>query len=106
MAALTQSDGVPAKVTRFIYLTAARSGEARGTVWSEIDFDGKVLAIPKKRMKAGKEHRVPLCDSVIDILKEVAPLRAERRGALLFPGQKAGKPLSDVAVSNALHIAT
>lgn len=104
MAALAQSDGVAAKVARFICLTAARSGEARGAIWSEIDFDGKVWVIPKERMKAGKEHRVPLCDSVIDILKGVVPLR-ERDDGLLFPGQKAGKPLSDVAVSKALHIA-
>lgn len=104
MAALAQSEGVAAKVARFVCLTAARSGEARGAVWSEIDFDGKVWVIPKERMKAGKEHRVPLCDAAIAILKEVAPLR-ERDDGLLFPGRKAGKPLSDVAVSKALHIA-
>ncbi len=105
MTALAASDGLAAKVARFICLTAARSGEARGAVWSEIDLENRVWTIPKERMKAAKEHRVPLCDAAIDILKEVAPLRAEQRGDLLFPGQKAGKPLSDVAVSKALHIA-
>ncbi|MBS1083948.1 tyrosine-type recombinase/integrase [Gluconobacter kondonii] len=105
MAALAQSEGVAAKVARFVCLTAARSGEARGAVWSEIDLEGRVWTIPKERMKAGKEHRVPLCNSAVAILREALPLRDTRRGDLIFPGQKAGKPLSDVAVSKALHIA-
>lgn len=105
MTALAQSEGVAAKVARFICLTAARSGEARGAVWSEIDLENKVWTIPKERMKAGKEHRVPLCESAVAILREAIPLRDVGRGDLVFPGQKAGKPLSDVAVSKALHIA-
>ncbi|MBV1830526.1 tyrosine-type recombinase/integrase [Komagataeibacter sp. AV436] len=105
MAALTTSEGIAAKVTRFICLTAARSGEARGAVWSEIDLENHVWTIPKERMKAAKEHRVPLCDTAMAILREVMALRDQRHGDFIFPGQKAGKPLSDVAVSKALHIA-
>ncbi|GBQ91533.1 phage integrase [Acetobacter nitrogenifigens DSM 23921 = NBRC 105050] len=105
MAALATSGGIAAKSVRFACLTAARSGEVRSATWGEIDLGAKVWTVPAHRMKTGKEHRVPLSDGAVAILQEVRPLRDERHGDLVFPGQRAGKPLSDVALSKALHIA-
>ncbi|NHN92314.1 tyrosine-type recombinase/integrase [Acetobacter sicerae] len=106
MAALTESQGVAAKAVRFTCLTAARSGEVRNATWSEIDLKARVWTIPAHRMKKmGKEHRVPLSEGAVAILQEIMPLRDERAGDLVFPGQKRGRPLSDVALSKALHIA-
>ena len=56
---------------RFLILTAARSGEARGATWDEIDLDAKTWTIPGDRMKAGKPHRVPLSDAAIAVLGKV-----------------------------------
>lgn len=105
MAALSKSDGIAAKAVRFACLTAARSGEVRAAVWSEIDLTEGIWTVPAHKMKAGKEHRVPLTDGALAILREVEPLRDPRAGDLVFPGQKRGKPLSDVALSKALHLA-
>lgn len=103
MAKLAESQGIAAKAVRFLCLTAARSGEVRGAVWSEIDLKAKIWTIPAERMKTGKEHRVPLSDGAVSILQAVLSLRDPSHGDLVFPGQKAGKLLSDVALSKALH---
>lgn len=63
------AEEVSARAVEFACLTAARSGEVRGTVWPEIDLDAALWVIPKERMKAGIEHRVPLCDRAVAILK-------------------------------------
>ena len=105
MDALSRAGGIAAYAVRFVCLTAARSGEVRSAVWSEIDLDAKVWPIPKEKMKAGREHRVPLSDGALTILRELLPLRDAGNGDLVFPGQKTGKPLSDVALSKALHLA-
>ena len=60
---------------RFLVLTAARSGEARGATWEEMDLQGKVWRIPSQRMKAGAEHRVPLSKQAMDTLEKVSVLR-------------------------------
>ena len=67
MAELRHRDDVPARALEFIILTAARAGEALGATWDEVDLINKVWTIPASRMKAGKEHRVPLTDRVVDI---------------------------------------
>ena len=64
---------------RFLVLTAARSGEARGALWDEIDVEGRVWRIPADRMKAGEEHRVPLSEQALDVLDEASALRDESR---------------------------
>src|SRR5262249_28693968 len=61
MAALRQRQGIAARALEFTILPAARTGEVIGAQWSEIDLDNAVWTIPAGRMKAGKEHRVPLC---------------------------------------------
>jgi len=82
----------------FLVLTATRSGETREAVWSEFDLDKKVWTIPASRMKAKKPHRVPLTDRCMAILKEAKPLKQDNSD-LVFPGTRAGKPLSDMTLS-------
>jgi integrase len=101
MGKLAAAVGTSALCLRFTVLTAARSGEARGARWNEMDLTGKVWMVPPDRMKAAQEHRVPLSDAALAILNTVAPLKSADNG-LVFPGGKKGKPLSDVAVSKAL----
>ena len=82
----------------FIILTAARSGEVRGAAWSEIDFEGKRWIIPPERMKAKKEHRIPLSPRAIAILKA----QKGKDAVLVFPSDK-GKPYSDMTFTMALR---
>jgi integrase len=101
MAVLRDKDFLSAHCLRFTILTAARSGEARGAVWSEIDLNARIWTIPGSRMKAEREHRVPLCDEAMEILATMRQWRlgdAER----IFPGSRGGL-LSDVAINKALH---
>ena len=93
MVKLANRHEVAAAALSFAILTAARSGEVMGAQWSEIDFDGKLWIVPGTRMKAGKEHRVPLSDAAVAVL---AKMKAEHGGAgFVFPGQKRNKGLSD-----------
>lgn len=78
----------------FLILTAARSGEVRGATWSEIDLKRRVWTIPAARMKATREHRVPLSDRCIEILSEAKQLK--NGGDLVFAGASKGKRLSDM----------
>jgi len=98
MAELRQRDGIGATALQFTILTAARSGETRGAAWSEIDLPAAVWTIPAARMKAGREHRVPLSDAALAVLRHMEPLRDDKAGGLVFPGTKA-KPLSDMSLS-------
>ena len=87
---------------RFLVLTAARSGEARGATWDEIDFQVQEWRIPSQRMKAGIEHRVPLSEPTLDVLREAFVLRDER--GLVFPSPlKAGAPMSDMTLTKILR---
>jgi integrase len=71
MQALRKASGVGARALEFAILTAARSGEVRGAVWSEIDLKNSLWTIPAQRMKAKREHRVPLTREVIQLLKKL-----------------------------------
>jgi integrase len=66
MVALREQEGVGARALEFTILTAARTGEAIGALWDEIDLPGKLWTVPASRMKAGKEHRVPLSARTLD----------------------------------------
>ena len=77
MAELRDKSFLSAYNLRFTILTAVRSGESRGATWGEIDLDAKVWTIPASRMKAGKEHRVPLCDEAVEILKTMQQWRQD-----------------------------
>lgn len=96
VASLQGRSGISAKALEFTILTAARVGEVLECPWSEIDLKAKVWTVPASRMKAGREHRVPLSERALEILADMAPLR---RGALVFPSLKADKPMSDMALS-------
>ena len=87
---------------QFLVLTSARSGEARGATWSEIDLRGRVWRIPSRRMKAGMEHRVPLSRQAVELLNEVSALRDETD--FVFPSpQKRGTQLSDMTLTKVLR---
>jgi integrase len=94
LADLRTREGMAALALEFAVLTAARSGEVRGMTWAEVNLKEKVWTIPATRMKAGKEHRVPLTDRTIEIFKLVVPICA---AGLVFPGTR-GKPLPEVTL--------
>jgi integrase len=98
MATLMEQEGVAALALRFAILAAARTGEAIGATWGEIDMAGAVWTVPAGRMKAGREHRVPLSVPALTVLREAAQLRSDPHpDAPVFPG-KLGKPLSNMAL--------
>ena len=98
MAGLRAQDTIPARALEFTILTAARSGEALGALWSEIDLDAGIWTVPAERMKAGVEHRVPLSAPALTIL---AQLRG-RDEILVFPGSRSRRPLNDKAMRDVL----
>lgn len=95
MVALRKREGMAAKALEFLILTAARSGEVRGATWDEIDLKAKVWTIPAERMKAGKEHRVPLSDPAVALLEALPRLAGS---PYVFPSARGGM-LSDMALS-------
>jgi integrase len=95
---LREVESIPALALEFLVLTAARSGEVLGATWDEIDIDAKVWVIPAARMKAGREHRVPLSSRAVEIVERMAEIRT---GNLVFAGQRRRRPLSG-AVMGAL----
>lgn len=99
MAALRKQKGMSALAAEFCILTATRSGETRGARWNEIDTAAKTWTVAPERMKAHREHRVPLSSRALEILHTVEPLR-EAADGLVFTGGRRGKPLSDVALSH------
>ena len=104
MAALRAEQGVAARALEFVVLTAARTGEALGARWAELDMDGRVWTVPAGRMKAQKEHRVPLSDPAMALLMRMAEFRpADANDDYVFPGQRKGKPLSDMALTMLLR---
>lgn len=96
---LRQRPGISARALEFAILTAARSGEVRGAAWSEIDMEGRLWTIPASRMKAGKEHRVPLAEDVVALLKS---LPREAEGEYVFMGMR-GAMLSDMSLTAVLR---
>ena len=99
-ARLREREAVAALALEFAILTAVRSGEVLGGRWDEIDLDAKVWTIPAERMKAAREHRVPLSKRALAILKKA---EAARTGNLVFPGQRVGLPLSVMAMDMVLR---
>jgi len=81
----------------FLILTAARSGEVRGALWSEIDFDNALWSIPAARMKMKRDHRVPLVQRALDILHQIKNCGFSKE--IIFPSLTSGKALSDVTLS-------
>ncbi|WP_374671740.1 tyrosine-type recombinase/integrase [Acidovorax temperans] len=96
---LRQHQGMGALALEFTMLTAARSGEVRGATWAEIDMVAKVWTVPKERMKAGKEHRVPLSDAAVKLLKGLPRMDGTE---LVFPAVRGGE-LSDATMSQLMR---
>jgi integrase len=102
MEALRQQEATGVRALEFTILTAARTGETIGARWDEIDMAGKVWTVPAGRMKAGREHRIPLSPRAVAILQEMTQKGDVERGpdqadAFVFRGAKRGKPLSNMA---------
>jgi integrase len=87
MTELRARHSVSARALEFLILTAARTSEAIGARWEEIDFQRKVWAIPADRMKAAREHRIPLSDRALEILLDLPQERA-----FVFVGAREGSP--------------
>jgi len=95
VARLQCTEAMAARVLEFLILTAARSGEALEARWFEFDLEKALWMIPAGRMKAGKEHRVPLSNRALAIAKA---LHEARSGEFVFPGHKERRPLSNMAL--------
>ncbi|OYW61992.1 MAG: integrase [Rhizobiales bacterium 17-65-6] len=104
MARLRRLKGSSALAFQFLVLTAARSGEVRGATWAEIDLTAGVWNVPANRMKAGRLHRVPLSAAAVEVLEKAKSLHLKPEGStLVFPGAKAGAPLSLTALDMLLR---
>lgn len=97
---LRKVDGIGARCLEFVILTACRSGEARLATWDEIDMATKTWNIPGNRMKSSREHRVPLSDEVIELLKALPRLDGTE---LIFPGRLTDKPTSDMTMNKVMR---
>ncbi|MGA1799284.1 integrase arm-type DNA-binding domain-containing protein [Sphingomonas sp. 4RDLI-65] len=104
MAMLKASDTAGRLALRFLILTAARSGEVRGATWDEIG-DG-IWTVPAERMKAKKEHVVPLTAAAVAVLDTAKKLRKGVVGEPIFPGPSSHKPLSDMTLTKVLRTET
>jgi integrase len=96
-ARLRQLDSTSARTLLFQMLCASRSGEVMGAVWDEIDLEGGTWSIPGHRMKAKQPHTVPLSRQAVDLLRRQWELTGGK--GYVFPGAKAGKPLSPMALT-------
>jgi integrase len=108
MARLRSRAGLSARALEFTILTAARSGEALGARWDEINLAERIWIVPPERMKAAKEHRVPLSDAAVAVLQAVLPIASTRDGkpdptAPVFPGIRHAIPLSRMVMVTLLH---
>lgn len=95
MAELHQQEGVAARALEFAILTATRTGEVIGCRWSEVNVAERVWTIPAERMKAGKEHRVPLSGAALAIVETMFKIR---QGDFVFPGGGTNRPISNMAM--------
>jgi integrase len=98
MKALRGHESGSARALEFTILTAARTGETLGATWAEIDADGKVWTVPGARMKAKKDHRVPLTDAALEALG-----KRQADDQFLFPGRTEGSPLSGMVMTMQLR---
>jgi integrase len=106
MNALRDVEGIAARALEFAILTAARTGEVVGSRWSEMKWPEKMWTVPADRMKAGKEHRVPLAAATLEILSKIKAFHTndqEKVEDFVFPGVKPGKSLSNMAMDMVLR---
>ena len=98
---LRQQKGIGIDAFEFLILTASRTSEVRGARWSEFDLTKKIWTIPAHRIKNGSEHRVPLSDRALAILKQLSP--PEKPEDLVFPSYNRNKPLSKMSLLSLLN---
>lgn len=96
---LRRKKGISSKALEFAILTACRSGEVFGASWKEIDFKNKIWIIPKERMKAEKEHRVPLSEVAINLLERLYQEIHPQPDDFIFPTPRSGEMLSDMSLT-------
>ncbi len=101
MQTLRGKTGIATRALEFTILTAARTTEALGAKWPEIDTEQKIWTVPAERMKAGKEHRVPLSPRALEIVEEMKKVRDE--DGFIFSSKRRAKPLSNMAMLQVLH---
>jgi len=101
MADLRARTSTSARALEFLTLSWMRTGEVLGAEWTEFNLDAGVWTVPGERMKAGREHRVPLSPRAVEILRE---LHARRESAYVFPGARGDKPLSGASLSKMLDL--
>jgi integrase len=98
LVALRDQQGIAARALEFTILTAGRTGEVIGARWSEFDLLNKTWIVAAERMKASREHRVPLSARALDIVRGMQTLRpAGDADGYVFAGGKGGRPLSNMA---------
>ena len=98
IAKVRERRAIAALALEFIILTTARSGEALGAVWNEVDLNAAVWTVPAERMKSARTHRVPLSGRALEILKMMRTVRhSDDGGELVFPGGRKGRPMSGMA---------
>ena len=102
MAELRKQNGIGALALQFTILTAARSGEVRGMEWYEVDFEQRLWTVPGVRMKAGREHRVPLSNAAVELLEQLKAVKLADTETV-FPSVRDHKPLSDMTLTAVLR---
>jgi integrase len=95
LAALRKQDGIASRALEFLIHTATRTGETLGAIWDEVDMGAKLWTLPSGRMKAGKEHRVPLSDAALAVLQQMHDIR---HSDYVFPGGRDRRPLSEMSL--------
>ena len=105
MTKLRIRESVGRLALEFLVLTAARSGEVRGATWAEIDLAAALWTIPGERMKAGKEHVIPLSGAALAVLERMKKWRvkADDAAVLVFPGTKRAMPISDMTLTKVMR---
>jgi integrase len=99
VAALRGQEGIAARALELLILTATRTGEMINAQWDEVDFKDKMWIVPAARMKAAREHRVPLSAAAVSVLGQ---MKECRESEFIFPGGRRGRPLSNMAMLNLL----
>ncbi|MNX87080.1 Prophage CP4-57 integrase [compost metagenome] len=100
MQTLAAQEGMARWALEFLILTAARTSEITGAQWEEIDETSQLWTVPPERMKARKEHRVPLTARALTILRTVKPFAGK---TFIFPGQNKDKPMSNMTMTALLR---
>lgn len=92
---LKSRDGMAARALEYLAMTAARSGEVRGATWAEVDLEAGLWTVPAERMKMERDHRVPLPEAAVALLRDLPRFAGSD---LIFPGPRGG-PMSDMTIS-------